>query len=54
MDVFKIAQVIYLKFVANDGGTSILDFKFSPASVIATRYPGISTDPGYPRIPGIT
>ena len=34
------------KFVGNDGGASILYFKFSPASVI----PGIR---GYLRIPGI-
>ena len=41
MDVFKIAQL--QKFVANDGGALILDFKFLTASVI----PGIR---GYLRI----
>ena len=43
---------MYQKFVANDGGASILDFNFSPASVIPGIRgdicgSGISPDTGY-------
>ena len=49
LDISTFFNIMYQKFVANDGGASILDFKFSPASVIPGDIygSGISPDTGY-------
>ena len=53
LDISTFFNIMYQKFVANDGGASILDFKFSPASVIPgiRGYLRIRDIPGYRVLP---